>query len=69
MARVELNPKKRWELYRQAAETIYEEVPVIHLFLTSYAFAYKPHLKGLVMDSQSHYYSPGTGLPHAWVER
>lgn len=69
LGRMEMNPKKRIEIYRQAVDLIYEDVPVIHLFLTSYVFVYRPKVKGLVMDPQSHYYSPGFGLPHAWVEK
>jgi peptide/nickel transport system substrate-binding protein len=69
LGRTEMNPKKRMEIYRQAVEIIHDEVPVIHLFVTSYAFAYRPHVKGLVMDPQSHYYSLGTGIPHAWIDK
>jgi glutathione transport system substrate-binding protein len=69
-ARVSVDAKKRYDLYKEAFQIIDEEVPVIYSLLVPYVFLYRNEVKGFKADSQARYFASGKlGFPTAWLEK
>jgi peptide/nickel transport system substrate-binding protein len=67
--RTTTNRKERLRIYREFAEIVQEEVPVIALGFSPFAFAMKPYVKGLEMNPQGRFFSGDMGLPLLWLEK
>lgn len=64
-----LDPQKRYKIYREFFELIYNEVPVLYLLVSPNLYAYRTTLKGFEMRGEGRYFSGDTGIPFAWLER
>jgi ABC-type transport system substrate-binding protein len=69
-ARITMDPKRRYDLYKEALEIIHEEVPVLNGFLVPYVFIYRTELKNFKAPYQGRYFGAGNhGFPAAWLEK
>jgi ABC-type transport system substrate-binding protein len=68
--RVVLDPKKRFNIYKQAFEIIQEEVPVIFSLEIPFVFVYGSALKNFQPDAHGRYFGGAyQALAKAWVEK
>jgi peptide/nickel transport system substrate-binding protein len=63
MGRITLDPARRTAIYREVVEVLHEELPVLWLVMTPYAYAYGPRVKELQMDTQGVFFSGNKGIP------
>lgn len=69
-AKVSMDPKKRYGLYKEVIETIHEDVPILYGFLVPYVFIYRTELKNFEAPYQGRYFGAGNrGFPTAWLDK
>jgi peptide/nickel transport system substrate-binding protein len=69
-AKISMDPKRRYDLYREALEIIHEEVPILYGFLVPYVFIYRTEVKDFKAPYQGRYFGAGNhGFPTAWLEK
>lgn len=69
IGRVTLDPAKRKAIYREVVEILHEDLPVLWLVMTPYAYAFGPRVKDFETDSQGLFFSGDKGLPFARLAR
>jgi peptide/nickel transport system substrate-binding protein len=67
--RIEPDIQKRYRIYKEAVETIHEEVPQITLGFTPYIFAFRSHVKGFEVEPKGHFFYGLGGLGLTWLDR
>jgi ABC-type transport system substrate-binding protein len=67
--RVTLDPAKRKAIYREVVEILHEDLPVLWLVMTPYAYAYGPRVRDFETDAQGLFFSGDKGIPFVRLVR
>jgi peptide/nickel transport system substrate-binding protein len=61
--RMILDPVKRKAIYREVVEILHEDLPILWLVMTPYAYAYGPRVRDFETDAQGVFFSGDKGVP------
>jgi peptide/nickel transport system substrate-binding protein len=67
--RVELDPQKRYRIYKEVVELLHEELPRVSLGFTRYMFAFRGYVKGFQTNPDGFYNYGVGGLTMTWLDR